>query len=405
MGSLVDETRRAYGLVVIASFGYTCLMFIWFSLPAYLSPIIEEFGLTGTQAGVLVGAVPLTYIPLALFSGVTIDRVGPGRSLATGVLIYGVAQIGRSIAPGFPSLLSFTLLIGVGATAITFGLPKLVSFLFPPEQTGPPSSIYLIGASVGSAGVFGVGRPVFGPMLGGWRPLFFWSGVIAVIYAVVWFTVSWQVGIDDRASEHDSSFSVDSISQDLKLILSHRELQLIVIIGTMYLLVNHGVQGWLPTVLESRGLTPDHAGQTTSIFVAAFAVGVLIVPIIADRYSARRAALITCGSVIFLGSIGMVLGGIRFLMIASVVVTGVGVGGVSPLIRAIPPDLDGVGAQLTGTAMGFIFAVGEIGGFLGPVLIGTFHEVTGSFIPGLVLLSIAGLVVVLAGDTLRRMGD
>jgi cyanate permease len=403
MDRLSDEARRAYGLVVIASVGYTCLMFIWFSLPAYLSSIIEQMGLTGTQAGVLVGAVPLTYIPLALFSGVVIDRVGPGRGLATGVLIYGVAQIGRSFAPGFPSLLSFTLLIGVGATAITFGLPKLVSGLFPSARTGPPSSIYLLGASAGSAGVFAVGRPILGPVLGGWRPLFFWSGIVAVIYAVVWFAIAWRAGIDDYTSEQDLSFSTDSISHDLRLILSHRELQLIVIIGMMNLLINHGTQGWLPTVLESRGLPPNLAGQTTSVFVAAFAVGVSLVPIVADRYSARGAAVVTCGSFIFFGTLGIVVGDIHFLMFAGVVVTGIGTGGLSPLIRAIPPDLDGVGARLTGTAMGFIFAVGEIGGFLGPVLIGTFHQVTGSFIPGLVLLSFAGAVVVLTGVVLRRM--
>lgn len=399
---LRDETHRAYGLVVVATFAYTCLMFIWFSLPAYLSPIIEETGLTGTQAGVLVGAVPLTYIPLALFSGVVIDRVGPGRTLAAGVLIYGVGQVGRSVAAGFSSLLAFTLLIGVGATAVTFGLPKLVSVLFPPDRTGPPSSIYLIGASVGSAGVFGVGRPIIGPMLGGWRPLFFWSGVVAVAYAVIWFGVARRAAIDFLDSEHDSSFSVDSISQDLGLILSHRELQFVVVIGTMYLFVNHGVQGWLPTVLESRGLSPDRAGQSTSLFVVTFAAGVLTVPVVADRYSTRRAALLTCGSVIFLGVVGTVVGGVGVVMVAGVVVTGIGVGGLSPLIRAIPPDLDGIGAGLTGTAMGFIFAVGEIGGFLGPVLIGTFHEATGSFVPGLVTLATAGLVVVVAGEGLRR---
>ena len=167
----------------------------------------------------------------------------------------------------------------------------------------------------------------------------------------------------------------------------------------------HAVQGWLPTVFESRGLTPDRAGQTTSGFLASFAVDVLTVPVIANRYAARRADLITCGSLIFLGVVGMIVGGIRLLMVAGVIVTEVGVGRLSPLVRAIPPDLDGVGARLTGTAMGFIFAVGEIGGFLGPVLIGTFHERTGSFLPGLGLLATAGLVVVLAGATLWRMRE
>ncbi len=84
--------RRAYGTVAVGTIGYTCLMFVWFSLPAYLSPIIDELGLSGAQAGVVAGAVPLTYVPIALVTGLIVDRVGPGRSLAAGVLIYGVAR-------------------------------------------------------------------------------------------------------------------------------------------------------------------------------------------------------------------------------------------------------------------------------------------------------------------------
>lgn len=399
---MTDESRRAYGLVLVAALAYTCLMFVWFSLPAYLSPIIAELGLTGTQAGVVVGAVPLTYIPLALLSGVVIDRIGPGRTIAVGVLLYGAAQMGRSTATGFPSLLAFTVLLGVGATTITFGLPKLVSLLFPPDRTGLPSSIYLLGASAGSAAVFSVGRPILGPMLGGWRPLFFWSGLVAVVYGVGWLAVAWSTGIDDRTAEDESDFSFESVSRDLRLILSHRELQFVVVIGTMYLLVNHSVQGWLPTVLESRGLSPALAGQTTSLFVAAFAAGVLTVPAIADRYAARRAALLTCGSVVVLGGVGLLVGDVGVVMLAGVIATGVGAGGLSPLVRAITPELDGIGARLTGTAMGFIFAVGEIGGFLGPMLIGTFHQATGSYLPGLGMVATAGVLVVLAGEALRR---
>jgi len=402
MARLTGDTRRSYGLVVVAALGYTCLLFVWFSLPAYLTRIIEEIGLSGTQAGVLVGAVPLTYIPLALVTGVVIDRAGPGRGLAAGVTVYGVAQIARSFATGFPSLLATTLLIGVGATAITFGLPKLVSELFPPGRTGFPSSIYLIGASAGSASVFAVGRPILGPALGGWRPLFFWSGVVAVGYAVVWTAIVRVSEIDHRSPNDDSDFSIDSIRDDLRLILSHRELQLVVVIGTMYLLVNHGIQGWLQTVLESRGLGTARAGLTTSAFVGAVAAGTLTVPAVADRFAVRRPALIACGGLVSLGGVGIVAGGATPLVYVGVVVTGLGVGGLSPLIRAIPPELDGIGARLTGTAIGFVFAVGEIGGFLGPVVVGTLREATGSFLPGLVTLSAGGLLVVLAGEALRR---
>jgi cyanate permease len=84
-----------------------------------------------------------------------------------------------------------------------------------------------------------------------------------------------------------------------------------------------------------------------------------------------------------------------------IVGAGLGVGGLSPMVRAIPPELEGIGARLTGTAVGLVFAVGEIGGFFGPVLIGWLHDLTGSFAPGLAVLAASGVAAVLAGFRLR----
>jgi cyanate permease len=401
MGVRRKGGRYAYAIISIATFSYTCLTFVWFSLSVYLTTIIEEVNLTSTEAGLLVGPIPLTYIPLSLITGIVIDRVGPGRSLAMGVLIIGVGQIGRSTAPNFWLLLLYTFLIGVGATAVTFGVPKLVSFLFLPKETGLPSSIYLVGSTIGSALVFGVGRSVLGPWLGGWRPFFLWSGRVAVGFAIIWFFVTRLVNIDAQATEYDSTFSLTSITNDLKLILLHRELQLIVVIGTMYLLINHGIQGWLPTFLKTRGFSNDMAGHTTSLYVVAFATGISIVPMLADRFNSRRTALIVCGTVIFFGVSGIVVESLVFLLFTSIIITGVGVGGISPLMRAMPPELDSIGAQHTGTAVAYIFAVGEIGGFLGPVLIGILYGATGSYIPGITVLGLAGLIIAVTATILR----
>lgn len=418
MGTRRVVGRREYGLTLAASASYTCLMFVWFSLPAYLPTIIDDVGLTNTQAGVLAGAIPLTYIPVALFSGLAVDRIGPGRIIGVGVLVYGGGQVGRSVAPGFATLLAFTLAMGVGATAITFGLPKLVSVLFPPARTGRPTALYLVAASAGSAGVFAVGRPVLGPALGGWRPLFLWSGVVAVAYGAIWLLVALRTGIDDAGGDRNpgadtdgsdgknddgEAFDPGSLTADLRFVLTHRELRLVVVVGAMYLLINHGIQGWLPTLLESRGLPAALAGRATSLFVVAYVVGVLGIPELADRFEIKRPALTASGGVAFLGIAALIAGDTGGVAVVGIAAAGLGTGGLSPLVRTIPPELEGIGARLTGTAVGFIFAVGEIGGFAGPVLVGTLYDATGSYGPGFGLLAAGAVVIVVTGGALTAL--
>lgn len=394
----MPSPRRSYALTLAAGLTYTGLTFCWFTLPAYLPVISRELGLSGTEAGVVAGAVPLTYVPLSILSGLAVDRLGAGRSLAVGLALVGVAQVARSVAPGFPTLLAATVLLGVGGTAITFGLPKLVSTLFDAEATGPPSSVYLLCASAGTAGAYAVGRPVLGPALGGWRPLFLWSGVVALAYAVVWAVVA-RGGLPPV--ETAGRFDADSLGRDLRAVFASRPLRLVVVLGVVYLSVIHGLQGWLPTVLEARGWTSGRAGRATSLLVAANAAGVLSVPALADRYDARRSAVVGCGLAVTLGVAGIVAGGLGAVLVGGVLLAGLGVGGLSPLVRAIPPELDGIGPRLTGVAVGVVFAGGEVGGFLGPVAVGALYEVTGTYAAGLSVLAFAGLAAVGAGARLR----
>lgn len=405
IGSMDDDRRRvtAFFFVVAGGVVYAALTFVWFSLPAYLSVIIEEIGLTGTEAGILVGAVPLTYIPLALFSGLAVDRIGPSRSLAIALVIFGTAQWARSFATDFATLLVATLMLGVGATIVTFGLPKLVAVLFPPDQTGVPSSIYLVGSAAGSGIAYAIGRPVLGPLLGGWRPLFYWSGIGILIGAIIWILLVWRLWPENSTAGGPSSLDVSRIRQDLTIVLTHRELRLVVVLGMTYLLVIHGLQGWLPTILESRGMSPTWAGYATTLLVAANVAGVLTIPGLADRYSARRLAVMSSSAVVGLGAFAIMIGDTTVIAIGGIIAAGIGVGGLSPMVRAIPPALDGIGARRTATAVGLVFAVGEVGGFFGPLLIGMLYDLTASYTPGLAILTFSGVTALIAGNRLRSI--
>jgi cyanate permease len=400
---------ESYALLALASVGYFTFTFSWFSLAAYLVPVIEELGMSGVEAGLVTGAVQLSYIPLSLISGLAIDRFGSRRSLAIGLLVIGVAHVLRGLSVGFTTLLLPTLLLGVGGTAVTFGLPKLVSELFPPGRSGTMSSVYIVGATLGSATVFAIARPLLGPLLGGWRPFFLYTGVVVIAFAAVWYATSWYLWDRvDRVAEPDDdrSFSLDSVRSDLLDVLTHYGLLLLVVVGTMRLFISHGLSNWLPAILEARGMTPALAGTLTSLFILVRILGIVGVPALSDHFATRRLPIVACGLAGALGMLGLIVSnGIGTLSLSLVLVGTFVIGGISPLVRAIPIEMDGIGPQLTAVANGLIFTVGEVGGFMGPFLIGALHDLTGAFAPSLVVLAVASLVTALVGYYLDEPAD
>jgi cyanate permease len=397
----------AYALLGLGSLAYFLFLFVWFLLPAFLTPVIEQLGLSNTQAGLVSGGVQATYVPLALVSGLVVDRVGASRALGGGLVILGAAHALRGVAPGFPALLGATLLLGVGGTAITFGLPKLVADLFPPDRTGTASSVYLVAASLGTAVAFALGRPYLEPLLGGWRPVFVWSGVLVVAYGLLWLVVShllWS-RTDHFGSDDVGGFTLGSAREDVRTVLSHPQLRLLVVVGSMHLFLSHGTQTWLAASLESAGVAAGLAATVATVFVLARTTGTLSVPAISDRIGLRRPAIVGCGVLAGVGLTGLVVSGQVSLLVGAVLVAGLGLGGVAPLVRSVPIELDGIGPRLTATANGFVFTVGEVGGFAGPFLVGSLRDTTGSFAPGFGLLAAGGLVVVVAGYLMVEPAD
>jgi cyanate permease len=392
-------SRGSYLLLALGSLAYFAFLFVWFLLPAFLAPVIAELGLSGTQAGLVTGAVQATYVPLALVSGLAVDRVGAPNAIGAGLVVLGSAHALRSLAPGFLALLAGTLLLGVGGTAITFGLPKLVSALFPAEQTGGASAVYVVGASLGTGAAFAFGRPYLGPLTGGWRPLFLATGLVVVAFGLAWFLLSRTLWtrVDRFETDGDPGFSLGSAREDVRRVVSHPQLRLLVLIGTMHLFLSHGLQAWLAVALEDRGFAAGLAATVATLFVLARVGGTLTIPQLSDRRAARRPAVVTCGVLTAAGLGGLLLATSLPATVAVVALVGVGLGGVAPLVRSIPIELDGIGPRLTATATGLIFTVGEVGGFAGPFLVGWLRDLTGSFASGFALLGLGGLVVVGAG--------
>jgi MFS-type transporter involved in bile tolerance (Atg22 family) len=83
----------------------------------------------------------------------------------------------------------------------------------------------------------------------------------------------------------------------------------------------------------------------------------------------------------------------RFLSLACVgLVMGIAIGGVSPLLRQFPLDM--VPSGSVSTVIGMIFGIGALGGFLGPVLVGTARAWTGTTLLGFAIIALPGTALV-----------
>jgi len=105
----VGDCRTSWGLLCIGTVSYVLLTIAWFLLAASLR-WSSRIWASETQAGVVTGAVPLTHILVALLSKPVADWIGPYRAIGYGMIVLGVAQVGRSTAVGFASMLAFTVL-------------------------------------------------------------------------------------------------------------------------------------------------------------------------------------------------------------------------------------------------------------------------------------------------------
>lgn len=121
----------------------------------------------------------------------------------------------------------------------------------------------------------------------------------------------------------------------------------------------------------------------------------------ADRLGRRSGVVAGCG-IACAGGTGLLLFAQVPLIVpvAGVAAAGIGVGGLSPLIRLVPSEIDGIGPALTGTAVGVTFSAGQVGGFVSPFLIGSLQDVTGSYLPGLAILGACCLGAAEAGRRL-----
>ena len=384
------------GLVwlLYASFGITSG-----TIAPLVDPIIDDLGMTYSQMGLVLGAWQLVYIATAYPLGALIDKLGVRRSLGIGIFIVWLSLVLRGVATDFPTLFLAVALFGVGGPIISIGAPKVVSLWFQGNQRGLAAGIYTTGPVSGAAIALATAASVVMPLTGTWRGISLVYGGVVLVVMLLWWVFARDIESPPESAGRRAEASV-SLLETLRALLRIRNVQVIVVLAVATFLLNHGLNNWLPTLLQEKDMTLSQAGSWTAASTLAGTLGLIAIPVIARHgYRAITMAfllLLASGTTLGLATLGdaSLIGS---LMLSSIVRVP-----MMPVLTLILMETPGVGALRMGAAGGLFFAAAEIGGFGGPFLLGILRDATDSLTLGVLFLAALSAALALTLPLIRE---
>ena len=382
---------------------YTAFGLVVASLAPVLTPLAEDLGLSKSRLGVILGTWPAVFVFSAIPGGWFLDRIGMRWALFSGGVLLCLSGVLRGLATGGVSLFLAVAVFGLGAPMISNAAPKLVVSRFPARERAKATSLYLTAPVTGQIIAVAAANSVIRPAAGGsWRSVPLVLAAVTGIVCVLWLMLTARLKSRSPSPAHAAtrSFGLDSATrQGAGALLGNPVMRLVLVMAVAIFFVNHGLNNWLPKILEDSGVSPATAGYLTSVSYAAGLLG----PIVLTRLGERRAlaapvgvslclaatiAMLTVVSGIASTPFLLLVGFLRFGLIALCVLTLMGIRGV-----------DG---RNMGVASGLFFTAGEIGGFGGPFAVGGIADASGGFGASLLTLTAAMVLVAWLFWMIRR---
>jgi CP family cyanate transporter-like MFS transporter len=271
-------------------------------------------------------------------------------------------------------------------------LPKLIAIWFSGQERGTASGIYFTGVTAGVAVSLSATNSIVLPIVKSWRMCLLIYGILTLIVVIVWVKLARSPSIGNAKASVEDSRMLDAMRELIK----HGSIWLVVIVGSTVFVAVHSLNNWLPKILESQEYTATMAGIIAAVFSLFRIVGGLTIPRISRSVISRRLMI---SIMLFATALSVVAiqSGVELPLWFGIVAGGLCLGAVAPLLLTLLMDMPEVGSEKMGAAGGLYFSFGEIGGVLGPVIIGYLRDVTGSFYTGLTVITVViGCMAVLS---------
>ena len=362
----------------------------------------HQFAFTDAVYGLGAGMFFAGYFFFQLPSNLALDRFGARRWMALLMTVWGLISASMIFVAGPRSFYGLRFLLGAAEAGFFPGVILYLKNWFPAGARARTVARFMTAAPL--SGV--VGGPLSGALLGlrptpflaGWQ----WMFLMEAIPAVLLGAVAWVYLIDRpeqarwlatperdwliKTLQHERAWCPPGDGAFTALLNPQIWMLALVYFGLNT--VSYGVSLWLPTLIRSlSGVSNLILGVLSAIPYVAAAFAMVIVGLHSDRSGERRWHTAVPA---FAGALALAGAAYSTSVAPAILAISLALLGVFSMVGpfwAMPTSL------LSGTAVAvgiaFINSVGNLGGFVGPYVIGLVRTSTGQFKGGLLLVSAA----------------
>lgn len=357
------------------------------SLAPVLADVRAGTGLSGSAAGLLT---TLPVLCLGLFAPLAprlAFRFGAERVVLWVLFLLAAGIVLRS-QYGSIGLFAGTLIAGAAIGMIGVLLPGLVKREFA-EQASVMTGVYTMALCLGAAVAAGLTVPVQLTFNGNWQPALAIWALPALLAALVWWP---RLQEQQALAPHTRSSRAAPVRGLWRDTLAW---QVTLFMGLQSSLA-YCVFGWLPSILQARGVSALDSGIYLSGSVMVQVLSALAAPwLAATCFRDQRAVIALMLSLSLSGLLGTLYAPPESFWLWMVIL-GLGQGGgfamaLSLIVLRSPNPA--VAAQLSGMVQGVGYSIAA----LGPFLLGVIHEASGSWDPVGFLFTLIALAAIACG--------
>jgi MFS transporter, ACS family, tartrate transporter len=366
----------------------------------------EDLGFSGAVYGFGAGVFFIGYFFLEVPSNLALHRFGARKWMARIMITWGVISACTMLVKGPLSFYGVRFLLGVAEAGFFPGMILYLSYWFPARERAKAVGFFMSAIAISYA----IGAPISGAImsvfdgvagLADWQWLFLIEAVPAVLAGL--FVL---VYLDD--SPKDATWLADDEKRWLARRLEGEERarlraerhsvgdalkdRRVLAFGLLYfcMVVNvYGLSFWVGEIVDNiSGLSTVAKGFVTAIPYTCAIVGLVLISRRSDRTGDRKGHITVCLAVAAVAFVASTV----VSPVAAIAALAVGLFfllGAHPVFWTMPAALLSGTAAAAGIAL--INSIGNLGGFVGPYLVGLVQDATGSTDGG--LLALAAILV------------